>query len=154
MTPAALSSLPLLSLLIAVPLLGALLMLVWPGSPTPNRLRGGAIATLALQLLVSVLVLLLFDTDQAGLQLQERQAWLPGIGLNYWLGVDGLSLPLVLINGALTLVSVVCTRELSRRPRLYFCLLLVISAAVNGAFLADNLLLFFLFYELEPPPSS
>jgi NAD(P)H-quinone oxidoreductase subunit 4 len=146
------TSLPLLSLLIAVPLLGALLMLIWPGSPTPNRLRGGAIATLALQLLVSVLVLLLFDPDQAGLQLQERQAWLPGIGLNYWLGVDGLSLPLVLINGALTLVSVVCTRELSRRPRLYFCLLLVISAAVNGAFLADNLLLFFLFYELELIP--
>ncbi|MFM9103371.1 MAG: NADH-quinone oxidoreductase subunit M, partial [Cyanobium sp.] len=152
MNAAALASLPLLSLLIALPLLGALLMLVWPGEPSPNRLRGGAIVSLLLQLLVSALVLLLFDPDQAGLQLGERQAWLPGIGLNYWLGVDGLSLPLVLINGALTLVSVVCTRELSRRPRLYFALLLLISAAVNGAFLADNLLLFFLFYELELIP--
>jgi NAD(P)H-quinone oxidoreductase subunit 4 len=152
MNATALESLPLLSLLIAVPLLGALLMLLWPGEPSPNRLRGGAIAALALQLLVSGLVLLLFDPHQAGLQLQERQAWLPGIGLNYWLGVDGLSLPLVLINGALTLVAVVCTRELSRRPRLYFALLLLISSAVNGAFLADNLLLFFLFYELELIP--
>ena len=152
MNAAALASLPLLSLLIAVPLLGALGMLVWPGEPSPNRLRGGAIVSLLLQLLVSGLVLLLFDPDQAGLQLRERLAWLPGIGLNYWLGVDGLSLPLVLINGALTLVSVVCTRELSRRPRLYFALLLLISAAVNGAFLADNLLLFFLFYELELIP--
>jgi len=78
MNAAPLVSLPLLSLLIAVPLLGALLMLVWPGEPSPNRLRGGAIVSLVLQLLVSGLVLLLFDPDQAGLQLRERQAWLPG----------------------------------------------------------------------------
>ena len=149
---ALLAPLPLLSLVLAVPALGALLMVIWPGEPTPNRLRGVAIATLVLQLLFSCALLLEFDPDVSGLQLQERLAWLPGIGLNYWLGVDGLSLPLVLINGALTLVSVVCTREFSRRPRLYFALLLVISAAVNGAFLANNLLLFFLFYELELIP--
>jgi len=76
----------------------------------------------------------------------------PGIGLDYALGVDGLSLPLVLINGALTLVSAVITRDISKRPRLYFAMLLLISGAVNGAFLADNLLLFFLFYELELIP--
>jgi NAD(P)H-quinone oxidoreductase subunit 4 len=149
---ALLAPLPLLSLLLVVPALGALLMVIWPGEPTPNRLRGVAIVTLVLQLLLSCAVLLQFDPEVSGLQLQERFAWLPGIGLNYWLGVDGLSLPLVLINAALTLVSVVCTREFSRRPRLYFALLLVISAAVNGAFLANNLLLFFLFYELELIP--
>jgi NAD(P)H-quinone oxidoreductase subunit 4 len=149
---ALLAPLPLLSLLLVVPALGALLMVIWPGEPTPNRLRGVAIVTLLLQLLLSCAVLLQFDPEVSGLQLQERFAWLPGIGLNYWLGVDGLSLPLVLINAALTLVSVVCTREFSRRPRLYFALLLVISAAVNGAFLANNLLLFFLFYELELIP--
>jgi NAD(P)H-quinone oxidoreductase subunit 4 len=149
---ALLAPLPLLSLLLVVPALGALLMVIWPGEPKPNRLRGVAIVTLVLQLLLSCSVLLQFDPEVSGLQLQERFAWLPGIGLNYWLGVDGLSLPLVLINAALTLVSVVCTREFSRRPRLYFALLLVISAAVNGAFLANNLLLFFLFYELELIP--
>jgi NAD(P)H-quinone oxidoreductase subunit 4 len=58
----------------------------------------------------------------------------------------------VLINGALTLVSAVITRDISKRPRLYFAMLLLISGAVNGAFLADNLLLFFLFYELELIP--
>jgi NAD(P)H-quinone oxidoreductase subunit 4 len=59
---------------------------------------------------------------------------------------------LVLINGALTLVAVICTRDISQRPRVYFTLLLLISGAVNGAFLAQNLLLFFLFYELELIP--
>ena len=146
------ASLPLLSLLVAVPLLGSGLMLVWPGDPSPNRLREVALVSLGVQLLLSLVVLLAFDPQQSGLQLQEQHRWVPGIGLDYRLGIDGLSLPLVLINGALTLVSVVCTREFSRRPRLYFALLLVISAAVNGAFLANNLLLFFLFYELELIP--
>jgi NAD(P)H-quinone oxidoreductase subunit 4 len=146
------TSLPLLSLLVAVPLLGSALMLLWPGDPSPNRLREVALVSLGVQLLLSLVVLLAFDPQQSGLQLQEQHRWVPGIGLDYRLGIDGLSLPLVLINGALSLVSVVCTREFSRRPRIYFALLLLISAAVNGAFLADNLLLFFLFYELELIP--
>jgi NAD(P)H-quinone oxidoreductase subunit 4 len=147
-----LHSLPLLSLLLAVPLLGSGALLVWPGQPSPQRLRAISIAVLALQLLLSLLLLLVFDPADSALQLREQHSWLPGIGLDYSLGVDGLSLPLVLINGALTLVAVVCTRDFSKRPRIYFAMLLLISAAVNGAFLADNLLLFFLFYELELIP--
>ena len=86
------------------------------------------------------------------MQLQESFAWVRSIGLDYRLGVDGLAMPLVLVNTALTLVSAICTRDLSQRPRLYFALLLTISGAVNGAFLSENLLLFFLFYELELIP--
>jgi NAD(P)H-quinone oxidoreductase subunit 4 len=147
-----LTQLPLLSLLLLIPLLGSLLVLLWPGDPAPSRLRSAAIASLVLQLVATAMVLLAFDPAQSGMQLREIHRWVPGIGLDYRLGVDGLSLPLVLLNGALTLVSVVCTREFSRRPRIYFSLLLLITAAVNGAFLADNLLLFFLFYELELIP--
>ncbi len=147
-----LAELPLLSLLLAVPLAGSLAMILWPGQPPPARLRSVAIAVITAQILISLLMLVPFDPLNPELQLREIHPWLPGIGLNYRLGVDGLSLPLVLINGALTLVAVVCTREFSRRPRLYFSLLLLISGAVNGAFLADNLLLFFLFYELELIP--
>ena len=147
-----LHALPLLSLLLLVPFVGSLTLLLWPGQPSANALRSGAIATLALQLLVSLAVLLGFDTSDGAMQLVETHRWVPGIGLDYSLGIDGLSLPLVLINGALSLVSVVCTREFSRRPRLYFALLLLISGAVNGAVLANNLLLFFLFYELELIP--
>lgn len=129
-----LHSLPLLSLLLAVPLLGSGALLVWPGQPSPQRLRAISIAVLALQLLLSLLLLLVFDPANTALQLREQHSWLPGIGLDYSLGVDGLSLPLVLINGALTLVAAVCTRDFSKRPRIYFAMLLLISAAVNGAF--------------------
>jgi NAD(P)H-quinone oxidoreductase subunit 4 len=142
----------MLSLLLLIPFLGAFALLLWPSVPPPGRMRAIAITTLALQLLWSLRVLLAFDPHQGGMQLQEAFAWVPMIGLDYRLGIDGLSLPLVLMNGALTLVSAVCTRDISQRPRIYFALLLLISGAVNGAFLAENLLLFFLFYELELIP--
>ena len=142
----------LLSSLLLVPFLGALALLAWPGQPSPARLRQITIVILVVQLALSVLTALQFQPQVPGMQLQELHRWVPGIGLNYALGVDGLSLPLVLINGALTLVSAVITRDISKRPRLYFAMLLLISGAVNGAFLAENLLLFFLFYELELIP--
>jgi NAD(P)H-quinone oxidoreductase subunit 4 len=142
----------LLSLLLLIPFAGAVLLLLWPGRPSPQRLRLLSIGLLVLQLAASVVVTLRFDPAQGGMQLRELHQWVPGIGLDYALGVDGLSLPLVLINAALTLVAAVITRDIDRRPRIYFAMLLLISGAVNGAFLAENLLLFFLFYELELIP--
>jgi NAD(P)H-quinone oxidoreductase subunit 4 len=142
----------MLTPLVLIPLLGALLLLLLPAALQPVRFRFVAIATLMLLLAWTLLVSLRFDPSSAAMQLQEAHAWLPSIGLDYRLGIDGLSLPLVLINAALSLVAVICTRDISQRPRIYFALLLLISAAVNGAFLAGNLLLFFLFYELELIP--
>ncbi|MBM5791881.1 MAG: NAD(P)H-quinone oxidoreductase subunit D4, partial [Cyanobacteria bacterium M_surface_10_m1_298] len=142
----------LLSSLLLIPFLGTAVLLLWPGKPAPGYLRMVTIVILVLQLLASALVTLRFDPAQAGMQLQEFHSWVPGIGLDYALGVDGLSLPLVLINAALTLVSAVITRDIDKRPRIYFAMLVLISGAVNGAFLAENLLLFFLFYELELIP--
>jgi len=142
----------LLSALLLIPFAGSLTLLLWPGSPPPQRFRLLAITILVIQLLASLATALVFDPSQAGMQLQELHRWLPGIALDYSLAVDGLSLPLVLINAALTLVSAVITRDIDKRPRIYFAMLLLISGAVNGAFLAQNLLLFFLFYELELIP--
>ena len=142
----------MLTPLVLIPLLGALLLLLLPAALQPVRFRFVAIATLMLLLAWTLLVSLRFDPSSAAMQLQEAHAWLPSIGLDYRLGIDGLSLPLVLINAALSLVAVICTRDISQRPRIYFALLLLISAAVNGAFLAGNMLLFLLFYELELIP--
>jgi len=142
----------MLSALLLIPFLGAFVLLFWPGQPVPGRMRVVTIVVLALQLAWSLRVLLAFDPGVGGMQLQESFAWVSSIGLDYRLGIDGLSLPLVVMNAGLTLVSAVCTRDISQRPRIYFALLLLISGAVNGAFLAENLLLFFLFYELELVP--
>ncbi|QEY31331.1 NADH-quinone oxidoreductase subunit M [Synechococcus sp. RSCCF101] len=142
----------MLSALLLIPLLGALALVLWPGERSPERLQRTAAALLMLQLLWSVRVLLQFDPLDGGMQMVESVVWIERLGLLYRLGVDGLSLPLLLINALLCLVAVVCTGPIQNRPRLYYALLLLISGAVNGAFLAQNLLLFFLFYELELIP--
>ena len=142
----------MLTPLLLIPFLGLVTLLLWPASAPAGRLRAVAISVLTLQLLWSLVVLVAFDPADGGLQMVENVTWLPTLGLDYRLGVDGLSLPLLLMNAALTLVSAVCTRDISQRPRIYFALLLLISGAVNGAFLAQNLLLFLIFYELELIP--
>ena len=142
----------MLSALLLIPFLGSFLLLLWPGQAPPGRMRSIAMGVLVAQLLWNLAVLIAFNPALPDLQLVETLPWLPGLGLEYRLGIDGLSLPLLLINSALSLVTAVCTRDINERPRLYFALLLIISGAVNGAFMAGNLLLFLLFYELELIP--
>ena len=142
----------LLSLLLLIPLLGALLITLIPGDRTSTFFRSFTAVVLIAQCVASAALLIPFNPADSGLQLIEHVAWLPSIGLDYALAVDGLSMPLVLMNGVLCLVAALASRKIENRPRIYFALLLVISGAVNGAFLAQNLLLFFLFYELELIP--
>lgn len=141
----------MLSTLIILPLVGAVLVGFLPtpiGSLWPRRLAlGVAIALISL----SLLLLRRFEIG-AGFQFTEYLDWVKPIGLSYSLGVDGLSLPLLILSGFLTWVSILTTPKDVQRPRLYYSLLLLVNAGVTGAFLAQNLLLFFLFYELELIP--
>ena len=142
----------MLTILLLIPFLGALLVSVVPGHDSSSRSRSITLITLAVQCLLSFGLLIPFTAAEPGQQLVDILPWLPQMGLEFSLGVDGLSLPLVLMNGVLCLVAAAASRSVENRPRVYFALLLVISGAVNGAFLAQNLLLFFLFYELELIP--
>ena len=142
----------MLTILLLIPFLGALLISVLPSEGSYERARTLSVITLVAQCVLSFALLLPFSAAEPGMQMLETLPWLPQVGLEFSLALDGLSLPLVLMNGVLCLVATLASRSISNRPRLYFALLLVISGAVNGAFLAQNLLLFFLFYELELIP--
>ncbi|MFM6898614.1 MAG: NADH-quinone oxidoreductase subunit M, partial [Microcystis panniformis] len=87
-----------------------------------------------------------------GFQFSEYREWAKPIGLSYNLGVDGLSLPLIILNCFLTGIAIYSTEEKLDRPRLYYILILLINAGVSGALMAKNLLLFIVFYELELIP--
>ncbi|GCE64275.1 NAD(P)H-quinone oxidoreductase subunit D4 [cyanobiont of Ornithocercus magnificus] len=142
----------MLTLLLLIPFLGALALILWPGTLSSLHLRLAAVSLLVLQTLSSLALLIPFQPSISGLQLQESTVWVSRIGLDYTLGIDGLSLPLVLINGILCSIAALTSRDINNRPRIYFCLILIISGAVNGAFLSQNLLLFLFFYELELIP--
>ena len=93
-----------------------------------------------------------YQIDQAGLQLVERYNWVSQVGLTWSLGVDGLAMPLVLLSGLVTTLAILASWNVTRRPRLYFSLLLMMYSAQVGVFLAQDLILFFLMWELELVP--
>jgi len=142
----------MLSALIWIPILGAALIGFWPGSVSSKIVRNTAIAIAGITLILSVILATQFDTSTGELQFAEFIPWIDVLGLNYNLGVDGLSLPLVILNCLLTGVAIYSTDESLRRPRLYYSLILLITGGVAGAFLTQNLLLFFLFFEVELIP--
>ncbi|NEQ50234.1 MAG: NADH-quinone oxidoreductase subunit M [Leptolyngbya sp. SIO3F4] len=142
----------MLSALLLIPLLGALLISCWPSKLASQDAKRLSIVFLVINLLVSLYLLTQFDLFITGLQFVESLPWLDELGLGYELGIDGLSLPLIIINSLLSLVAVYASDDDVRRPRLYYALLFLITFAVAGAFVAQNLLLFFIFYELELIP--
>lgn len=142
----------MLSALILVPLLGAALMVFLPAKESNNIARSVALATAVGVLIVNIVLGWQFDTTTSGFQFEENIVWIEWIGFNYHLGIDGLSLPLIFLNSLLTIVAIVSTSKSIERPRFYYSMLLLLSAGAAGAFLAQDLLLFFLFYELEIVP--
>jgi NAD(P)H-quinone oxidoreductase subunit 4 len=93
-----------------------------------------------------------YNFNDSSLQLVERYTWLPQIGLNWSLGADGLSMPLVVLTGFVTTLAIFAGWETSKKPRLFFALMLVMYSAQIGVFLAQDLLLFFLLWEIELVP--
>ncbi len=133
-------------------MLGAAVIGFWPGSVSSKIVRNAAIGIAAITFILSVILATQFDASAGQSQFVEFLPWIDTLGLNYNLGVDGLSLPLVILNCLLTGVAIYSTDESIVRPRLYYSLILLITGGVAGAFLAQNLLLFFLFFEVELIP--
>lgn len=142
----------MLSALIWVPTIGAALIGFFPSQMNPKRSRQIALAITFAAFIWSLILVSQFDPTAVGLQFEENLPWLEYLGLSYRLGLDGLSLPLILLNGLLTVIALYSTNEEITRPRLYYPLILLLNAGVAGAFLAQDLLLFFLFYEVELIP--
>lgn len=142
----------MLSALIWIPVLAAAVIGFWPGTIAPNLVRRITLIIMVIVLALSVVITTQFDPNISGWQLTEFWPWLPSLGLNYSLGIDGLSLPLLLLNSVLGFTAIYSTNESLPRPRLYYSLMLIIVGGVAGAFVAQNLLLFFIFFEVELIP--
>src|SRR5947209_11262707 len=135
----------LITAIIFVPLIGALAVCTWPhGGGRPIALMFNVIsAACALALWRN------FDATASGLQFVERHAWIPAIGAEYLVGVDGLSLLLVL------LTSLIVPFALLAQPmdRGFYATMLVMQSALYGTFTAQNFVLWFLFYEMSLIPA-
>ena len=141
----------MLTVFILVPIIGAIAIGLLPESADPSLPRKTSLSIALGLFLLSLWLLPQLDLSNPHLQFQEYVTWAKQIGLSYSLGVDGLSLPLLILNGLLTAIAIYSTRQ-AVRSKLYHALILLVNAAIAGAFLAQNLLLFLLFYELELIP--
>jgi len=135
----------LISALILIPLAGAIALYIGQ----PKNARTVALIFNALSASYALLLWQKFDATAPGLQIAERHAWIPSIGAEYLVGVDGLSLLLVLLT-SLVFPFAFCAQRLERGA---CALMLVMQAALYGTFTAQNFVLWFLFYEMSLVPA-
>ncbi|NJL83950.1 MAG: NADH-quinone oxidoreductase subunit M [Chloroflexaceae bacterium] len=142
----------MLSTLIWLPIIGAVIVGFAPESWGETRLRQLAAIAASATLVWTLWLLSQFNLQANTFQFEQYLAWAEPIGLSYSLGVDGLSLPLLVLSSLLTIIALYSIGEKVSRPRLYYALILLANAAIAGALMAENLLLFVLFYEVELIP--
>jgi len=93
-----------------------------------------------------------YDTAEAGYQFTERAEWIPVLGISYFVGVDGMSAPLVLLTGIVMFTGVLISWRMDDRPREFFLFLFILATGVFGVFVALDLFMLFFFYEIAVFP--
>ena len=142
----------LLSLAIWVPILGAL-PVFWAGSDRRCLVRWLALAVAVAGFLVTIPLYIGFDPKLAGMQFVEQSAWIPRFNVQYFLGVDGISMPFILLNAFITVMVVLAGWEvIEEKQAQYMGAFLVMSGLMNGIFSALDGVLFYVFFEASLIP--
>src|ERR1700720_3964048 len=144
----------LLSAIIWVPALAAIVLLFFPSRTDVQRERIRSFTISAAVLVLALAVFMWYGfRDQSGTYAyEETRSWLSGIGSSYHLGVDGVSMPLLLLSTLLFVVAVLASTRVREQAKEYFILLLLLETGVNGVFASLDYLLFFLFWQLQAVP--
>ena len=144
--------LPWLTAIILLPLVASLAIPMIPDK------EGKKIRLYALVVGLIDLVLMVYgfwynyNLDTGKLQITETYSWIPQLGLNWSVGVDGLSMPLIFLSGLITTLAILASWKVNHKPKLFYFLVLVLYSAQIGVFAAQDLLLFFLMWEIELVP--
>ncbi len=138
---------PILTILTALPVVGALIALV-----SGKHARGVAMITALATIIISLVVWMHIPAN-GSIGLQETAAWAPSLGIEYHLGADGLSALMLLLSAIVTLMSVDAAHRVHHQPGLYFALVLLLEAALFGTFTALNFYHWFLYWELGLIPA-
>jgi len=142
----------ILTILTFLPLgAGVLVALLGPDRQKLGRNLAFAASLLALALTVTLWAL--FDNSRSGMQFVERVPWVPSLGIEYHLGVDGLGLLTVLLSALLVPFAMLASWKIENNPKLYFSLMLFLESGLFGTFTAQNFIHWFLFWELSLIPA-
>ena len=138
----------LLSLAIWLPILAGVLVLATGSDEKAPLARILALVGAAASFVITLPLFTQFDRASGGYQFTELHAWIPALNLNYALGVDGISVLFIILNAFITLMVVLAGWEvIQKRPAQYMAAFLIMSGLINGAFAAQDAILFYTFFE-------
>jgi NADH-quinone oxidoreductase subunit M len=141
----------ILTYILLCPIIGILLILFTPRTQV-TAIRIISLVSAGLTVIFSFVAYARFDPSNLNLQLEEKIPWLTQYGINYWNGVDGLNLGLIVLTAIVIFAGVICSWKITYRVKEFFALLLFLVTGVFGVFMTMNLFFFFLFYEVAVLP--
>lgn len=142
----------LTTLVLFAPIVGFLIIL-FSGRLPDERVKWTALVTSLVTFGLSVLMLLAFDSDEAALQMEQQFEWIPGINITFHIGVDGISIWLVMLTTFIMPIAILASFSMiSERVRLYYAFLLLLETAMLGVFVAQDLFLYYIFWEITLVP--
>jgi len=142
-----------LTLVTFVPLLGAVIITFLP-KEKPLLIKQVAVAATGITLLFALMMLFGFDTSKAGInseagfQFVEHHTWIEAFNIEYFMGIDGLSFPMVLLTALLSFLCIFASWNIDRSPKGYFGLFLLLETGMMGTFCALDFFLFYVFWEV------
>ncbi|MEJ7605219.1 MAG: NADH-quinone oxidoreductase subunit M [Bryobacteraceae bacterium] len=142
----------LLSIVLFTPLVGALILMLLP-SDNARLLKLWANLVALAGFAVSLPLVVAFDNNRAGFQFVEKASWIPSLGVSYSLGIDGISLLLVMLTAVIGVVAILSSwSSIETRLKEYYVMLLILQAGMMGVFMALDFFLFFVFWEVVLVP--
>src|SRR5512141_1183371 len=146
------SDFPIVSLITFLPLLGAIVVAFLPGKRT-DLIRYTALGFALASWVFSLLLLVGFTPGRPGFEYVQQMDWIPLFGIRYKVGVDGLSMAMVVLTTTLTWISILASfRPIQNRVKEYMVSFLVLEVGMIGVFVALDLFLFYVFWELVLVP--
>ncbi len=142
---------PILTAALLAPLAAAFVLVFLPKDESKLHKAIAAVGTFV-SLAISVYVYFAYDQNQGGLQFVQQIPWIKDLGVTYFMGVDGLSLPMLLLTNLIGFTAIFASWNIPNRTKEFFILLLVLIAGVMGTFIAQDLFIFLLFYEVVVIP--
>jgi NADH-quinone oxidoreductase subunit M len=145
----------LLTIVTFLPLVGvAIILLLKPLKwETDERIRRIALATSVATFVGTLVILALFNQDEAGLQMVDQVNWIPSWGISYILGIDGLSILFVLLTSFISMLAIYSSfSAITTQVKLYYIFMLLLEIGMLGVFLAQDLFLFYVFWEFTLIP--
>jgi len=149
--PRVLADWPVLSLVTFLPLAGAIVVLCLP-KDRHGWIRWSALLISLFPLGLSIALWVGLDNGGVGFQFAEKANWIPSVGINYRMGVDGISVPMVFLTALLTTLALVYSFIVTDRPKEYYAFFLLLEMAMIGVFVSLNFFLFYIFWELSLVP--